>query len=48
MEGYTATIGEKTIKCTLDEWPAVAAKARQAGQKAYLVSNLNNQVIAEA
>lgn len=45
---YTATIGEHTVAITIKEWPQVAADAKRAGQKAYLVSNLTLQVIAEA
>lgn len=46
---YTVTVGEKTFLVdNLEDWLGIAAAAQAKGQKAYLVSNFDNRVIAEA
>lgn len=45
---FTATVGEVCFPVTLEDWPAIAAQAEIDGRKAYLVSNADNRVIAEA
>lgn len=47
-EKFTATIGERIVVISIEEWPQIAADATKRGQKAYLVDNIDKRVIAEA